>query len=99
MVYHITFEGLNHWHHKMFEKFGWMILAKREVQHNHDAKSRKHMREKLKCYVNSVERLCHALEEKLQTIEETDRRNDLEVLLMNAKTLYEFASKTLDLKK
>ena len=95
MVYHTTFEGLHHWHHKMFEKFGWMILAKNEAVNNDNGKVRKHMTEKIKCYLHSIERLHNALEEKIKEVHEEDRKNDLGVLLLDTAKLLKFAQKTL----
>jgi len=34
-TYDCTFYGLHKWHNALFEKFGWMIMAK---EHNHEFK-------------------------------------------------------------
>jgi hypothetical protein len=62
----------------MFEKLGWMILAKRDG----------HM-DKVLSYQNGVKRLRDALEEKIKKTHEKDRKDDLAILKNNVETLIE----------
>lgn len=94
MPYNATFHGLHEWHKSMFEKLGWMVLAKDKMIHSKDASERKHMKSKIQCYINSVHRLCNALEEKIRIVEETDRKMDLVILLRNCQVLYDFVKKS-----
>lgn len=82
--YDVTFHGLHKWHTHMFEKLGWMVLAK---QHGY--------KDKIDCYLNGCERLKEALAQKLQEYEEKDRKMDIEVLHHNADTLCDVARKLL----
>jgi len=50
----------------MFEKLGWMLLAKRNGWHD-----------KVETYKNSVHRLCMAIERKIKEVREADRKDDL----------------------
>jgi len=73
-----TFHGLHEWTKAMFEKLGWMLLAKRDG----------HM-DKALSYQNGVKRLRDALEEKIKKTREKDRKDDLTILKNNVETLIE----------
>ena len=64
--------SLNKWYDEMFEKLGWMVLAKSRG-----------MTDKINTYMNSIYRLKMALEQKINKVHEVDRKNDLEIMLHN----------------
>ena len=76
MHYHTTVHGLEKWHQRMFEKLGWMVLAKRD--------KRKH---KLMAYKEGVAHLHKAITERLAIIQDPDNKYDLEQLLFNVHSL------------
>jgi hypothetical protein len=78
MKHKATFHGLNKWYESVFEKLGWMILAQK---HGYD--------EKVMVYKMGVHHLKRALEEKIKTIQEKDRKDDLHIMLENVNTLDE----------
>jgi hypothetical protein len=47
-MYDTTYYGLNCWSKSLFEKLGWMVLAKKEKDKNN-----------IKCYIESIEYLLH----------------------------------------
>jgi hypothetical protein len=67
--YETTFHGLFKWEEHMFEKLGWMVLAKS-----------KGYNDKVKAYVNSVHRLKKHIEHKLSHMHDEDKKEDLEIL-------------------
>jgi len=76
----ITFHGLEKMKKKIFEKFGYMILAKKRGE-----------MEKLSCYLTSIERLKKQIEHKLTHVHCRDRKDDLEIMLHNISVLQEHA--------
>lgn len=77
-----TYPGLVQWYHAMFERLGWMILAK---DHGFN--------DKIAMYKKSVHRLKEGLEKKLRDIENNDKRQDLEIMLRNLEVLIKHANK------
>ena len=71
-----TFHGLHHWHKAMFEKLGWMVLAKA-----------KGMNYKISAYKKSMEELIKSIKHVSGEYQESDRKHDLNVLLMQAEHL------------
>jgi len=67
-----TMHGLNKWFEDMFEKLGWMVLAK----------ARGH-KDKIKSNINSLYRLCKASHQKIEKLHEIDRKDDLQILHHN----------------
>jgi hypothetical protein len=79
-----TFHGLHHWHTKMFEKLGWMVLAKAK---GYDYK--------IAAYLKSIEHLVASIEHVISEYHDEDKIHDLRVLHMNAIELLHFATSTL----
>ena len=67
-----TFHGVSHWYKHLFEKLGWMILAK-----NHGYV------DKIVAYKTSIQRLRQAIEHKLKTSHDHDRKEDLRIMHTN----------------
>jgi predicted ATP-binding protein involved in virulence len=65
-----TFHGLQEWYKKKFEKLGWMILAKEKGQND-----------KIMEYIQSVNRLEKAIENKLKHTKDSDKKDDLNIML------------------
>lgn len=71
-----TFAGLCHWYKHMIEKFGWILIARK--QNNND---------KLACYRSSLDSLNRHLSLGLKMYQDPDRRTDLEIMLANVNYL------------
>lgn len=83
--YNVTFHGLHKWHEHMFEKLGWMVLAKK---HGYS--------DKYKSYINGCKRLKEALDQEVSNDKRPENdKEDLRVLHRNAETLCEVADKLL----
>jgi uncharacterized coiled-coil DUF342 family protein len=80
-MYTITYHGINCWYEAMFEKLGWMILAKRDGYHD-----------KLEEYKKSLRHLKEAIEEKHKVMVDVDKKHDLMILHKNVGTLIEHVS-------
>jgi hypothetical protein len=83
VVHDVTFQGLNEWYKRKFEKLGWMILAKRDGY-----------MDKVMAYENSIKRLHTAIGQKIEDIHDKDTRADLYIMKENVEVLLEHA-KTL----
>ena len=79
-----TFHGLHQWHTKMFEKLGWMVLAKAK---GYDYK--------ILDYIKSIQHLIASIEHVIREYHDKDKIHDLRVLHMNATELLHFANTTL----
>ena len=71
-----TMCGLSKWHKKMFEKLGWMMLAKSRGE-----------KDVISHYKKSVKKLHRALEYKISQVVEEDKKSDLLILLKHVKIL------------
>ena len=77
-----TYPGLVKWYHAMFEKLGWMILAKEYG-----------MDDKITTYKNSLQRLKEGLMKKGKDMENHDKSRDLDIMLKNVNILIQHANK------
>lgn len=80
-----TFMGLNQWYKHMFEKLGWMILAK----------SYGDMDDKIISYTHSLYRLKDKIKCKIDAMTDLDKRDDLVIMLRNVNILIRHAQKDL----
>jgi len=79
-----TFYGLHKWETTMFEKLGWMVLAKNEGNTL-----------KIKSYMDTIHRLKDMLMKKIDQVQEKDRKDDLKILHDDACILWRAAAKLL----
>jgi len=79
-----TFHGLHDWSSRMFEKFGWMILAKRNGH-----------KDSIRGYIKSLKHLHNEILHKHKETIDEDRRKDLEELSSNVQHLSETARSCL----
>jgi hypothetical protein len=77
--------GFQRWYTAMFEQLGLMVLAK----------SKGDMADRIYSYKKSLERLIRKLECKIDTVEEHDRKIDLQLMCENVKILSAHAHKYL----
>ena len=77
-----TMHGLHQWYKEMFEKLGWMVLA-----HSRG------MTDKIQTYLNSLQRLHMALEQKIAKIHDADDKEDLTIMLKNVEELLSHSQK------
>jgi hypothetical protein len=73
--------ALHNWHKAMFEKLGWMLLAR---EHGYQ--------EKIHAYKAGLNHLCNALEYKIKHVKCKDKKDDLRILLQNTHVLIEHAN-------
>ena len=78
----VTKHGLADWNKAMYERLGWMFLAKKKGYHD-----------KVKVYKDSINHLIHKTELKIKEVVNVDRKADLEIILGYAKLLKTFAAK------
>lgn len=76
-----TMQGLTRWYVSMFEKLGWMVLAKKLGDMEH----------KINAYKESLNRIEEKIECKINTVKELDHKNDLHIMLKNIKILKDHA--------
>ena len=65
----VTLKGINKWFKSVFEKLGYMIIAKS-----------KGMSDKIQVYINSVHRLKEAIEDKKTKVYDADKVEDLRIM-------------------
>jgi len=79
-----TFYGLHKWETSMFEKLGWMVLAKNEGNNL-----------KIKSYMYSIHYLKSMIMKKMEEVHEKDHKDDLKILYDQACILSRAAIKIL----
>jgi hypothetical protein len=82
-----TMHGLQHWFEAKFEKLGWMAIAK---EYGYDIK--------VKSYLQSISHLKECIKNKIDTVHDLDRKDDLKIMLNHTETLISAAHKLLDSK-
>ncbi len=80
--YEPTLQGIVQWYKSVFERFGWMVLAK---EHG--------MKDKVSCYLKDVRRLHRSLDQKRMSVVDEDTRRDLTLMKSNVELLLEHAKK------
>lgn len=84
MTHEMTFYGINKVYSNTFKKLGWMVLAKING-HN----------EKVYRYRDMIYDLMKSIENKMQSVEENDRYNDLKIMHDSLAKLHHFVNETL----
>lgn len=79
-----TFHGLYCWNKYLFEKLGWMILAKSDGH-----------KIQIDAYKNSINELISHLQSKKKSLKDVDRKKDIQILLDNSKILKSHVDRTL----
>ena len=79
-----TMHGLTHWYKSMFEKLGWMVIAKA-----------KGYTDKVKAYKHSIDHLLRSMKHVSGEYEDHNRKHDLHVMMMYTEKLKECAAKIL----
>lgn len=67
-----TLHSLHHWYAVLFEKFGWMLLARHQGEDL-----------KIAAYVESTQRLSETIQHKIRITQSDDKRNDLKIMATN----------------
>ena len=79
-----TIHGLTRGYNTLFEKFGWMVLAKE-----------KGYKDKVAVYKNYIDRWLSSAKHLATEYENHNRKHDINVMVMYVKTLKEYAAKVL----
>ena len=80
-----TIHGLHEWFEAKFEKLGWMAIAK---EHGHDIT--------VSSYLQSISHLKDCLKDKIESVHDVDRKDDLKIMLKHIEILIIAAHKLLD---
>ena len=80
----VTFHCLHKWVESEFAELGCMILAKK-MGHT----------DKITSYLHSLDRLQNSIMHKMTHMRDTDKREDLEIMLYNVNILCDHATKDL----
>ena len=78
----VTMHKLNEWYTAEFEKLGWMVLAQSRG-----------MIDKISMYKTSLNHLKKSLEHKLTHLKDTDKKQDVHIMLHNVKILIDHVNK------
>jgi hypothetical protein len=87
-MHNVTYFGLYKWSEKMFEIFGWMLIAKENKN-----------KLKIDAYLDSLEKLKFYINDKISKIRSNNKKDDLKILLSHVEILSKFAHKNLKIKK
>ena len=79
-----TMHGIHHWYRSVFERLGWMILAKHRG-----------IDDKIQSYKNTIERLKCTIEEKIKNTRDHDKKADLKIMHTDLIVLMEHVEKEL----
>jgi len=79
-----TFHGLDGWFKYLFEKLGWMILAKHYG-----------MTDKIVSYKMSLQRFKECAEQKIKHTRDIDKKHDIQIMHKNICLLIEHAENDL----
>ena len=82
LQYNVTFHGLKKWSAALFEKYGWMLIAKRDKYQY-----------KISSYKQCIQHIINAIEERVKFTSCPERLLDLHIMLKNVKTLHSNAQK------
>ena len=82
--YESTYHGLENWFSNLFERLGWMVLAKE----HHDAN-------KLQCYIDSIDKWTRMATHKRNDTKYDEKREDLDIMLRKMTVLTTFVRKNL----
>lgn len=78
-MYCSTFDGMNKWFVHVFEKFGWMLLARaRMIDETVSTSDRTDAGQKVKTYSNELKHLMKSLSEA--SYADTDKMKDIECM-------------------
>jgi hypothetical protein len=83
-AHEVTFYGIHKWEKHMYEKLGWMVLAKK---HGNTLK--------IQAYNDSIHRLKASLEKKMEDVEENDRKDDIKILYNHVCILHRASQRVL----
>ena len=78
----VTTHGLHKWYASMFEKLGWMILAEHRGY-----------KDKIATYKKSLLRLKNDIEEKIDQVDDHDKKTDLKIMHYNLEVLIKHVNK------
>jgi predicted ATP-binding protein involved in virulence len=79
-----TMHGIHHWYRSVFERLGWMILAKHRG-----------ISDKIQSYKKTIERLKCTIEEKIKNTRDHDKKSDLKIMHGEVIVLMEHVEKDL----
>jgi hypothetical protein len=86
MIHETTYHGLDKWYRHLFEKLGWVMLAKEEG-HTY----------RISPYKKSISHLKKSLQEKISITQDVDRKQDLEIILHKISILEKHVNKDFKL--
>ena len=78
----MTYCAIGQWYKHIFEKLGWMVLAK---AHKNDYK--------VEHYVKTIEHLHASIRSKIKTIKDSDKKADLKIMMKNVEHLLKHAKR------
>lgn len=79
-----TLHSMHKWHTAMFEKLGWMLLAKHQ-----------HRTAAIAAYLEGLKHLAATIQVKIKTTESVDKVTDLRIMATNVQILTATAHKLL----